>query len=51
MWGSSITFRDYPLEQAVSIMAGLGFTRVEMWKQQTPKGSVQAKPRERRTLP
>jgi hypothetical protein len=33
MWGSSITFQDYPLEQALDIMAELGFTRVEMWKQ------------------
>ena len=32
MWGSSITFEDYPLEQAVKVMADLGFTRVEMWK-------------------
>lgn len=32
MWGSSITFQDYPLEEALDIMAGLGFTRVEMWK-------------------
>jgi sugar phosphate isomerase/epimerase len=32
MWGSSITFQDYPLEEALGIMAGLGFTRVEMWK-------------------
>jgi sugar phosphate isomerase/epimerase len=33
MWGSSITFQDYPLEQAMTIMAELGFTRVEMWQQ------------------
>jgi sugar phosphate isomerase/epimerase len=33
MWGSSITFQDYPLEKCLEIMAGLGFTRVEMWKQ------------------
>lgn len=32
MWGSSITFQDYPLEEALGMMAGLGFTRVEMWK-------------------
>ena len=32
MWGSSITFEDYPLEQAITIMSSLGFTRVEMWK-------------------
>lgn len=32
MWGSSISFQDYPLEQALDIMADLGFTRVEMWK-------------------
>jgi sugar phosphate isomerase/epimerase len=32
MWGSSITFQDYPLEQVISIMADLHFTRVEMWK-------------------
>jgi sugar phosphate isomerase/epimerase len=32
MWGSSISFQDYPLEQALEIMAGLGFTRMEMWK-------------------
>lgn len=32
MWGSSITFEDYPVEQAISLMSGLGFTRVEMWK-------------------
>jgi sugar phosphate isomerase/epimerase len=42
MWGSSITFKDYPLEQTVEIMADLGFTRVEMWKRhlcrcRTPK--------------
>jgi sugar phosphate isomerase/epimerase len=33
MWGSSITFEDYPLEQAIGIMSDLGFRRVEMWKQ------------------
>jgi sugar phosphate isomerase/epimerase len=33
MWGSSITFQDYPLEQAMTTMAELGFTRVEMWQQ------------------
>lgn len=32
MWGSSITFQDYPLEPALDLMAGLGFTRVEMWQ-------------------
>lgn len=32
MWGSSITFDDYSLEEAIRIMADLGFTRVEMWK-------------------
>ena len=32
MWGSSITFEDLPLELAVTTMAELGFTRVEMWK-------------------
>ena len=32
MWGSSITFEDYPIEQAIKVMADLGFTRVEMWK-------------------
>jgi sugar phosphate isomerase/epimerase len=32
MWGSSITFQDYPLEQAMTTMAELGFTRVEMWQ-------------------
>lgn len=32
MWGSSITFEDYPLEQAIATMAGLGFSRVEMWR-------------------
>jgi sugar phosphate isomerase/epimerase len=33
MWGSSITFQDYPLEQVISTMSGLGFVRVEMWQQ------------------
>jgi sugar phosphate isomerase/epimerase len=33
MWGSSITFQDYPAEQAITIMSDLGFTRVEMWQQ------------------
>lgn len=32
MWGSSITFQDYPLEACLDLMADLGFTRVEMWK-------------------
>lgn len=32
MWGSSITFEDYPLEEALRLMRDLGFTRVEMWK-------------------
>jgi|SRR5579862_236569 len=32
MWGSSITFEDYPLEEAIKVMSGLGFRRVEMWK-------------------
>ena len=32
MWGSSITFEDYPLEEALRLMRVLGFTRVEMWK-------------------
>jgi sugar phosphate isomerase/epimerase len=32
MWGSSITFEDYSLEQAIKIMSDLGFRRVEMWK-------------------
>jgi sugar phosphate isomerase/epimerase len=32
MWGSSITFQDYPLEQTLDIMTELGFTRIEMWK-------------------
>jgi sugar phosphate isomerase/epimerase len=32
MWGSSITFEDYPLEDALRITRELGFTRVEMWK-------------------
>lgn len=32
MWGSSITFQDYPLEPALDLMANLGFTRVEMWR-------------------
>jgi sugar phosphate isomerase/epimerase len=32
MWGSSITFEDYPLEQCIDLMSNLGFTRVEMWK-------------------
>jgi sugar phosphate isomerase/epimerase len=32
MWGSSITFEDYPLEHCMGLMAELGFTRVEMWK-------------------
>src|ERR1700722_4440073 len=33
MWGSSITFRDYPLEQVIPTMSELGFVRVEMWQQ------------------
>ena len=33
MWGSSITFQDYPLEQVISTMSELGFVRVEMWQQ------------------
>ena len=32
MWGSSITFDDYSLEEALRLMRDLGFTRVEMWK-------------------
>lgn len=32
MWGSSITLEDLPLELAMTTMAELGFTRVEMWK-------------------
>ena len=32
MWGSSITFEDYPLEEALRVMQESGFTRVEMWK-------------------
>ena len=31
MTGSSITLCDYPLEQALDIFRGAGFTRVEMW--------------------
>jgi sugar phosphate isomerase/epimerase len=33
MWGSSITFQDYSVEEAISKMSALGFTRVEMWRQ------------------
>jgi sugar phosphate isomerase/epimerase len=33
MWGSSITFQDYPAEQAITLMSDLGFTRVELWQQ------------------
>jgi sugar phosphate isomerase/epimerase len=32
MWGNSITFEDYPLEQALRLMCDLGFDGVEMWK-------------------
>ena len=32
MWGSSITYEDYPVEEALRLMRDLGFTRVEMWK-------------------
>ena len=32
VWGSSITFEEYPLEEALRLMRDLGFTRVEMWK-------------------
>jgi sugar phosphate isomerase/epimerase len=32
MRGSSITFEDYPLEEALSWTRDLGFTRLEMWK-------------------
>jgi sugar phosphate isomerase/epimerase len=32
MWGSSITFEDYPVEEALRLMRDVGFTRVEMWK-------------------
>jgi sugar phosphate isomerase/epimerase len=32
MWGSSITFEDYPVEEALRLMRDVGCTRVEMWK-------------------
>ena len=32
MRGSSITFEDYPLEEALRWTRDLGFTRLEMWK-------------------
>ncbi len=32
MRGSSITFEDYPLEDAMRVQRELGFTNVEMWK-------------------
>lgn len=34
LWGNSISFEDYPLEQALEIMHQAGFTGVEMWKPQ-----------------
>lgn len=34
MFGNSITFEDYPLEQILPIMRDAGFTGVEMWKPQ-----------------
>jgi sugar phosphate isomerase/epimerase len=33
MWGSSITFQEYPLEQVMPMMSELGFVRIEMWQQ------------------
>jgi sugar phosphate isomerase/epimerase len=32
IWGSSISFEDYPLDDALRLMRRIGFTRVEMWK-------------------
>lgn len=32
LWGNSISFRAYPVEDACRRMAGLGYTGVEMWK-------------------
>lgn len=34
MFGNSITFEGYPLEEVLRIMRGAGFTGVEMWKPQ-----------------
>jgi sugar phosphate isomerase/epimerase len=32
MFGNSIAFEDYPIEQVIAIMAEVGFTGVEPWK-------------------
>jgi sugar phosphate isomerase/epimerase len=32
MWGSTISFEDYPVEDALHLMREVGCTRVEMWK-------------------
>lgn len=34
MFGNSITFEDYPLEEVLRVMRDVGFTGVEMWKPQ-----------------
>ena len=31
MWGSTISFEDYPVEEALRLMRDAGCTRVEMW--------------------
>jgi len=31
MWGSTISFEDYPVEEALRLMRDTGCTRVEMW--------------------
>jgi sugar phosphate isomerase/epimerase len=32
MWGSTISFDEYPVEEAMRLMRAAGCTRVEMWK-------------------
>ena len=32
MWGSTISFEDYPVEEALRLMRKAGCTRVEMWR-------------------
>ena len=32
MWGSTISFEEYPVEEALRLMRAAGCTRVEMWK-------------------
>ena len=32
MWGSTISFEDYPVEEALRLMRDAGCTRVEMWR-------------------